>query len=145
MFDAFHETPRVLDVPMRIGSLATSSCISCKHRVETVTLGETLQKREIPRCARCSARDAARTGRKRASSKVTGIYKASLLVQRVVIPADSSYHLQPDITFFHEPVSRGFHTQIAKDAPLADLLIVIGTSLLIPPVKEIPGASSLIG
>lgn len=47
---------------------------------------------------------------------------------------------QPDITFFHEPVPRNFHTQVAKDAPLADLLIVIGTILLIPPVKDIPSA-----
>jgi NAD-dependent SIR2 family protein deacetylase len=46
---------------------------------------------------------------------------------------------QPDITFFHEPAPRVFHAQIAKDIPLADLLIVIGTSLLIPPVKDIPG------
>jgi NAD-dependent SIR2 family protein deacetylase len=50
---------------------------------------------------------------------------------------------QPDITFFHEPVPRVFHTQMAKDIPLADLLIVIGTSLLIPPVKDIPGTFNI--
>ena len=55
--------------------------------------------------------------------------------------ADESRQLvQPDITFFHEAVPRSFHTQIAKDAAIADLLIVMGTSMLIPPVKDIPRA-----
>ncbi|KAJ9095568.1 hypothetical protein QFC20_006615 [Naganishia adeliensis] len=102
------------------GFITTSTCISCKHRVETATLRETIMKKQVPRCARCCARDSARSGKKRKGGKVGGVYK-------------------PDITFFHEPVPLTFHTQSAKDIPQVDLLIVIGTSLLIPPVKDIPG------
>lgn len=60
------------------GSFATSTCISCRHRVETATLRETIIKKQVPRCARCSAREAARTGRKRKSDKVGGVYKVRL-------------------------------------------------------------------
>ncbi|KAI5448898.1 NAD-dependent histone deacetylase sir2 [Naganishia albida] len=105
------------------GSLTTSTCISCKHRVETATLRETIMAKQVPRCARCSARTATGPTKKRKTERVVGLYK-------------------PDITFFHEPVPRAFHLRLARDIPRADLLIVIGTSLLIPPVKDIPGQMS---
>ncbi|KAJ9099124.1 hypothetical protein QFC21_004003 [Naganishia friedmannii] len=84
-----------------------------------------IMKREVPLCERCLAKriDAATTedgAGKRKRGQVVGVYK-------------------PDITFFHEPVSRKFHSQVEKDLPLVDLCVVIGTSLLIPPVRDIPG------
>uniref|UniRef100_K3WVE4 Deacetylase sirtuin-type domain-containing protein n=1 Tax=Globisporangium ultimum (strain ATCC 200006 / CBS 805.95 / DAOM BR144) TaxID=431595 RepID=K3WVE4_GLOUD len=47
--------------------------------------------------------------------------------------------LKPDITFFGELLSDHVSTSITKDRLQADLLLVIGTSLKVSPVAEIPG------
>lgn len=47
--------------------------------------------------------------------------------------------LKPDITFFGELLSDHVSTSVTKDRLQADLLLVIGTSLKVSPVAEIPG------
>jgi len=46
--------------------------------------------------------------------------------------------VKPDIVFFGEPLSPRFSQLVRHDLPEADLLIVMGTSLKIPPVCLIP-------
>lgn len=47
---------------------------------------------------------------------------------------------QPDITFFGEDLPDEFgHRLIRHDREKADLVIVIGTSLKVAPVAEVPG------
>lgn len=52
-----------------------------------------------------------------------------------------TYHpLQPDITFFGEDLPDEFGRRLVHhDRELADLVIVIGTSLKVAPVAEVPG------
>jgi len=45
---------------------------------------------------------------------------------------------KPDIVFFGEDLPQRFHSLIRNDVKRADLLIVIGTSLLVSPVSQIP-------
>ncbi len=47
--------------------------------------------------------------------------------------------VKPDIVFFGEPLPRNFDTYFDKDQGTADLLIVIGSSLKVAPVGDIPG------
>lgn len=48
--------------------------------------------------------------------------------------------LQPDITFFGEDLPDEFgHRLIRQDREKVDLVIVIGTSLKVAPVAEVPG------
>ena len=48
--------------------------------------------------------------------------------------------LQPDITFFGEDLPDEFgHRLVHHDREYADLVIVIGTSLKVAPVSEVPG------
>lgn len=48
--------------------------------------------------------------------------------------------LQPDITFFGEDLPDEFgHRLIHQDREKVDLVIVIGTSLKVAPVAEVPG------
>ena len=48
--------------------------------------------------------------------------------------------MQPDITFFGEDLPDEFgHRLVHHDRELADLVIVIGTSLKVAPVAEVPG------
>ena len=46
---------------------------------------------------------------------------------------------QPDITFFHEDLPDTFHDRLNEVHDQVDLVIVIGTSLKVAPVAEIPG------
>lgn len=48
--------------------------------------------------------------------------------------------VQPDITFFGEDLPDEFGQRLLhQDRELADLVIVIGTSLKVAPVAEVPG------
>jgi NAD+-dependent protein deacetylase SIR2 len=47
--------------------------------------------------------------------------------------------MKPDITFFGEPLPKKFYTYINdRDRARVDLVIVIGTSMKVAPVSEIP-------
>lgn len=64
-------------------------------------------------------------------------------IQAGVIPTcsvnDCRGVLKPDITFFGELLDDKVSTSITKDRLQADLLLVMGTSLKVAPVMEIPG------
>jgi NAD-dependent SIR2 family protein deacetylase len=64
-------------------------------------------------------------------------------IQAGVIPTCAEPHcrgvLKPDITFFGEILDDKVSTMITKDRLKADLLLVMGTSLKVAPVMEIPG------
>ena len=47
-------------------------------------------------------------------------------------------HVKPDIVFFGEGLPSRFHKSVKKDVLEADLLIVMGTSLMVSPVCNIP-------
>jgi NAD-dependent SIR2 family protein deacetylase len=47
-------------------------------------------------------------------------------------------HVKPDIVFFGEGLPDRFHKLVKKDVRDADLLIVMGTSLMVSPVCQIP-------
>lgn len=47
-------------------------------------------------------------------------------------------HVKPDIVFFGEGLPDRFHRLVKKDVREADLLIVMGTSLMVAPVCQIP-------
>ncbi len=47
--------------------------------------------------------------------------------------------MKPDIVFFGEGLPYEFHTSLEKDVHLADLVLVMGSSLKVRPVSHIPG------
>jgi NAD-dependent SIR2 family protein deacetylase len=46
--------------------------------------------------------------------------------------------LKPTITFFGESLPRTFHDNVGKDCDDCDLVVVIGSSLKVSPVAQIP-------
>jgi NAD-dependent histone deacetylase SIR2 len=46
---------------------------------------------------------------------------------------------QPDITFFGEKLTDGFDRALEEDRERVDLVLIIGTSLKVSPVAEVPG------
>lgn len=47
-------------------------------------------------------------------------------------------NVKPDIVFFGEQLPDKFYSMLKKDVPKADLLLVMGTSLNVAPVSQIP-------
>ncbi|EQC33450.1 NAD-dependent deacetylase sirtuin 1 [Saprolegnia diclina VS20] len=69
----------------------------------------------------------------------TSTLRLSEVVAANAIPrCDCGGVMKPDITFFGQALAPSIRESLAMDAPKVDLLIVIGTSLQVSPVSDIP-------
>ncbi|KAJ5089495.1 hypothetical protein N7532_008179 [Penicillium argentinense] len=129
------------------GSFATATCTKCHFKVSGDTIFSDIKEGNIPECSACRQSIEAEAlkpqglKRKRSSNGYQKDRKDS---------QDSSdeddYNIptpgvmKPDITFFGEGLPDEFGQRlIHHDKDLADLVIVIGTSLKVAPVAEVPG------
>ena len=107
------------------GSFATATCTSCKFQVDSEFIRDKIFKQEIPYCDKCKPDiepDKSKenpTGDETVANKSLGI-------------------LKPDIVFFGEGLPELYHKSINEDKSKCDLLIVIGSSLKVKPVANIP-------
>ncbi|KAL4773053.1 hypothetical protein BDW60DRAFT_216246 [Aspergillus nidulans var. acristatus] len=130
------------------GSFATATCVKCQYKVAGDELYDDIKKGLIPECAQCRKRIAEDSqkpqGQKRKRNS-TGTHK-----DRSKSGEDSSdgddYEIptpgvmKPDITFFGEDLPDEFGRRLLHhDRDKVDLVIVIGTSLKVAPVAEVPG------
>jgi NAD-dependent SIR2 family protein deacetylase len=150
------------------GSFATATCVKCQYHVSGDAIFDEIKKGVVPQCTACEKRieeDSLKPqGQKRKRStngtqksrkadgedsseeedyelptpgvmKVSGIHLSSFLSSVHLLT-----HLQPDITFFGEDLPDEFGRRlIHHDRDKVDLVIVIGTSLKVAPVAEVPG------
>lgn len=150
------------------GSFATAACLECGHKVSGDTIHEDIQQCRVPRCQLCidrlrekHAQDLQATEhsvlkRKRSSAGTKSSAKRSKSRRReewedtssesgndhqdISDPLAAAGVLKPSITFFGEALPSTFHDSLMeKCRPLVDLVLVIGTSLQVAPVSEIPG------
>lgn len=131
------------------GSFATATCIECGHQVPGEDIFADIKAGRLPYCPQCSMpgvkvrkRKYVRDGAKKKAGRRNyhGEY------------SDEDYDskdndnerfgngiMKPDITFFGEPLPKAFaHRLVNIDQYKADLLLVIGTSLKVKPVSELP-------
>jgi NAD-dependent SIR2 family protein deacetylase len=97
------------------GHFRTASCIRCKAAASIEKVKEcivTYQK--VPKCDHCTKSDSGSINKRR-------------------MP-----YVKPDIVFFGEGLPDRFHELLPKDTETADLCIVLGTSLQVPPSAYIP-------
>jgi NAD-dependent SIR2 family protein deacetylase len=96
------------------GHFRTASCIRCKEAASIVMVKDSIVTRqEVPICIHCT-----KSGK-------------ALKKQR---PA----YVKPDIVFFGEGLPKRFHDMLPNDTESADLCMVLGTSLQVPPSAYIP-------
>ena len=113
------------------GSLSTAKCQSCAKVVYDYPAR--LLKDELPRCEDCVAKrkqleDAAQAReRPRRSTAITANYQGQY-----------SDVLKPGIVLYDGAISPSFYANKKRDAKKADLLLVIGTSLLVSPLNKLP-------
>ncbi|EFE32603.1 uncharacterized protein ARB_00428 [Trichophyton benhamiae CBS 112371] len=131
------------------GSFATASCMDCKHQVPGEQLFETIRRGEIPKCARCEERLQAKPRGLKRKRNSNGNMRQSRSRSQSAFDDDSDNDgytlptagvMKPDITFFGEELPDIFKKRLLEhDRELTDLVIVIGTSLKVAPVAEVPG------
>ncbi|KAL2837908.1 hypothetical protein BJY01DRAFT_237669 [Aspergillus pseudoustus] len=130
------------------GSFAKATCVKCQYKVPGHAIYDEIKKGIVPECAQCRkqiAEDALKPQGQKRKRNSTSAHR-----DRKTDGEDSSddedYEIptpgvmKPDITFFGEDLPDEFgHRLLHHDRDKVDLVIVIGTSLKVAPVAEVPG------
>lgn len=119
------------------GSFATASCRKCRCTVQGAEIFGDIRSKKIARCKRClqEMSEAAKVPKR--PQKRSKLYDAGDSDEEDDIPEAGV--MKPDITFFGEQLPTNFFNRFTdRDAKEADLVIVIGTSLKVAPVSEMP-------
>lgn len=110
------------------GSFENATCQLCGKKYKAEDIKEAVFKKEIPYCtSNCSSA-------RWSEDILKDSMKFSFFGQPQKIPV-----IKPDIVFFGEGLPDKFHNCCETDPNECDLLIVIGSSLLVSPVNLIPG------
>ncbi|QDS74429.1 hypothetical protein FKW77_006133 [Venturia effusa] len=129
------------------GSWATATCRKCKHQVPGEQIFDDVRAKQVSYCKKCGELDVPSQGQKRKRSP-NGMARRKKRKEGDFDDDDDSdgkYDIvqpgvmKPDITFFGEKLpDQFFDTLQDKDRNVVDLVIVIGTSMKVAPVSEIP-------
>ena len=148
--DTLEMTADIKKVIQCHGSFATATCTTCKYKVDAEHIREKILNQEIPHCEKCKkdveeqpeqniettlpeSVDSTQQTESTQPSQDTG-NEPSLVYKK----NNSAGILKPDIVFFGEGLPDHYHKSIGEDKDKCDLLIVIGSSLKVKPVANIP-------
>lgn len=126
------------------GSWATATCRKCKHNIPGEELFPAIRAQTPAECAKCIRALAEQNpGLKR--KRVSNGKKKRRNAGEYDSDSDEAYDIpqpgimKPDITFFGEALPQEFfHRLENEDKTKVDLVIVMGTSMKVAPVSEIP-------
>ncbi|KAF2842365.1 SIR2-domain-containing protein [Patellaria atrata CBS 101060] len=131
------------------GSFATATCRKCDYKVPGEEIFNDIRHQKVSECPRCveTLKAPQRSGvlkRKRSSNSHGGKGKRRKSSEEDH-DSDGDYDIpqpgvmKPDIIFFGEGLPKEFFSRLKEqDTKKVDLLIVIGTSMQVAPVSEIP-------
>lgn len=126
------------------GSWATATCRKCKFKVPGEEIFDDVRAQRPAECKRCKEEIAAQPTRKRKrASNGNGSRKKRSSDEDS--ESDGAFDIpqpgimKPDITFFGEALPNDFFDRLKDvDKDKVDLVIVMGTSMKVAPVSEIP-------
>jgi NAD-dependent histone deacetylase SIR2 len=126
------------------GSWATATCRKCKHNVPGNEIFDNVRARIPAECKRCVEEIASnKPGMKR--KRNSNVNKKKRMPGGDDSDSDGAYDIpqpgimKPDITFFGEALPSDFFNRLRdEDRDKVDLVIVMGTSMKVEPVSEIP-------
>ncbi|KAI1935686.1 NAD-dependent histone deacetylase sir2 [Ophidiomyces ophidiicola] len=126
------------------GSFATATCLKCKTQVNGEAIFHKIREGLVPNCKQCKKRLVMKTQCKKRKHSSIESHKKSRKWHTDDDSEGEDYNapgiMKPDITFFGEDLPDAFRNRLlGHDRDLADLVIVIGTSLKVAPVSEVPG------
>ncbi|KAF2401238.1 SIR2-domain-containing protein [Trichodelitschia bisporula] len=127
------------------GSWATAHCLKCGFLCRGKEIYPEIKQKKVARCKKCKVEleEAASAKRKRSSTgksrKRQGLNRDSDDSSDGEYDIPEAGVMKPGITFFGEALPQRFHDCINHvDKDIVDLVIVIGTSMKVRPVSEIP-------
>ncbi|QIX01656.1 hypothetical protein AMS68_007173 [Peltaster fructicola] len=119
------------------GSFATASCRLCKHQVPGEDIFDDLRAKKVSLCKLCIERIAIEAQTVKPATKKIKFDADTSEGEDDNIPTPGV--MKPDITFFGEQLPNTFFERFQEeDSHTADLVIVIGTSLKVAPVADMP-------
>lgn len=156
--DTLEMTAGIKNVIQCHGSFATATCTTCKLQVDADHIREKILNQEIPYCEVCKMNEkqeaetntplgdteplTSASDTKSADSNEESVdtdYDPTREAEAFVYKKNNSAGiLKPDIVFFGEGLPEHYHKSIGEDKSKCDLLIVIGSSLKVKPVANIP-------
>ncbi|KAF2131521.1 SIR2-domain-containing protein [Dothidotthia symphoricarpi CBS 119687] len=127
------------------GSWANATCRKCKYKVPGEEIFDSVRAQKPAECKRCIEEIAAqKPGLKRKRSSHGGASRKKRSSGEDS-ESDGAFDIpqpgimKPDITFFGEALPSNFFDRLKdEDRDKADLVIVMGTSMKVAPVSEIP-------
>ncbi|TIA89940.1 hypothetical protein E3P99_01842 [Wallemia hederae] len=124
------------------GSFAFLECLRCSAKYNTDDFAQTITDGGVPLCTERCMKEYRRRRKKRKSDSIDNSAATSLDVsdQAVVAFFDTRNevipYLKPTITFFGEDVHSDYEQRVLDDSQVADLIIVLGTSMSVAPISE---------
>ncbi|KAF2856272.1 SIR2-domain-containing protein, partial [Plenodomus tracheiphilus IPT5] len=129
------------------GSWAMATCRKCKYKVPGEDIFDSVRAQKPAECKRCLEEIAAQQPgkkRKRTSNGTSNVARKKRSSDEDS-ESDGAYDIpqpgimKPDITFFGEQLPNDFFDRLKDvDKDVVDLVIVMGTSMKVAPVSEIP-------
>lgn len=125
------------------GSFATATCRKCKNKVRGTEIFNDIRAKRVARCRPCQRSIAAKEAlgpkaKKRKPSAHRGGRRDSD-DDDLDDEIPEAGVMKPDITFFGEQLPENFFDRFTnEDIKSVDLVLVIGTSLKVAPVSEMP-------
>ncbi|KAJ4367269.1 NAD-dependent histone deacetylase sir2 [Neocucurbitaria cava] len=127
------------------GSWAMATCRKCKYKVPGEDIFDSVRAQKPAECKRCIEEIAAQQPGKKRKRASNGNGSRKKRSSDEDSESDGAYDIpqpgimKPDITFFGEALPNDFFDRLKDvDKDKVDLVIVMGTSMKVAPVSEIP-------
>jgi NAD-dependent histone deacetylase SIR2 len=127
------------------GSWATATCRKCKFNVPGEAIFDSVRAQKPAECKRCLEAIAAQKPSLKRKRSSNGTVPRKKRASDEDSESDGAYDIpqpgimKPDITFFGEALPNDFFDRLKDvDKDKVDLVIVMGTSMKVAPVSEIP-------
>ncbi|CAO2650791.1 Nn.00g020830.m01.CDS01 [Neocucurbitaria sp. VM-36] len=127
------------------GSWATATCRKCRYKVPGEDIFDSVRAQKPAECKRCVEEIAAQQPGKKRKRASNGNGSRKKRSSDEDSESDGAYDIpqpgimKPDITFFGEALPNDFFDRLKDvDKDKVDLVIVMGTSMKVAPVSEIP-------
>ncbi|KAF1841188.1 SIR2-domain-containing protein [Cucurbitaria berberidis CBS 394.84] len=127
------------------GSWAMATCRKCKYKVPGEDIFDSVRAQIPAECKRCAEEIAAQQPGKKRKRASNGSGSRKKRSSDEDSESDGAYDIpqpgimKPDITFFGEALPNDFFDRLKDvDKDKVDLVIVMGTSMKVAPVSEIP-------
>jgi NAD-dependent deacetylase sirtuin 1 len=124
--DTLEQVANIKNVIQCHGSFNTATCTVCKFQVGCDYIKDKIFRQEIPYCDKCGDGSGFEADENNENEEAEENTRPKPGI------------LKPDIVFFGEGLPELYHTSVNEDKSKCDLLIVIGSSLKVKPVANIP-------